>query len=48
LVGILVGATIYGAVGYAMDGRVDLKMAFTLGTIGGGAGGFFSWKKPIA
>jgi hypothetical protein len=43
--GILCGTCVYGAVGYAMDGTLDLGAALFLGTLVGGIVGFITWRR---
>jgi hypothetical protein len=45
IVGILVGTVVYGAVGYAYDGRLDLERSMELGSIVGGFSGFVLWRQ---
>jgi hypothetical protein len=45
LLGVVVGACVYGSVGFAMEGRVDLTAAGVLGTPVGALLGFLFWHR---
>ena len=44
MVGAVGGICVYGAIAYAMDGRLEPDFALTVGPLVGGAAGYITWR----